>query len=191
MADNISLATEVAAVLEEFVAAQRAQAVGQARLQKIILARQIGEGQLQFEAVIEEGATAAEIYDMISRVESAADRLKAKVELSGHYGRMLNIAGQIEITIRKAAEDRVTFEAHNAAANAHRRIAVTMTKAQGAALEQHAANLKDCWQRIEETEKAIAECRRILEGEEPFSVLADQVGARLDKLRGARLEAAA
>lgn len=191
MSEETKLATEVAAVLDEFAAAQRRDALDKARLQKIIFARQIGEGQLQFEAVIEDSADAAEIYAMLARVETAADRLKAKVDLSGHYARLLNHCGQIEMARKKLAEDTVDFEARNAAANANRRVAIRMTDAQSAALKQHRDGIRDCWERIEETQKAIAECRRVLDGEDPFAVLADQIAQRLDGLRGSRPAAAA
>lgn len=184
------LAVEVAAVLDEFTAAQRAQAIGQARLQKLVFARQIGEGQIQFEAVIDETADAGEIYTMLSRVETAADRLKAKVDLSGHYARILNIVSQIEMSRKKLAEDAVKFDAQNAVRSAGRRIPIARTEQQNTALQQHGEAIREGFDRIAETEKAIAECRRILDGEEPFAVLAEQIAERLDSVRGSRAAAA-
>lgn len=189
MSDS-KLAIEVAAVLDEFAATQRAQGVAQARLQKIIFARQIGEGQVQFEAVIDEAAEATEIYQTLARIDAAADRLKAKHDLSDHYGRLLNICGQIELSAKKAAEDEVEFQAKNAARNAGKRIAIVMTDQQTAALKQHRDAIRDGFERIAELQKAIAECRRVLDGEDPFSVLDGQIAGRLDKLRGSRPAAA-
>jgi hypothetical protein len=185
-----NLAVEVAAVLEEFSAAERARGVTAARMQKLVFQRQVGEGAIVFEAVIDETADAKEIYAMLERVEAAADRLKAKVDLSGHYGRILNNIALIEQARKRLAEETVEYEANNAAANRNRRTPIILTDAQSSNLKQHRTAIKDCFDKIEETQKAISECRRVLDGDDPFQVLSDQIAERLDAVRGSRSAAA-
>ena len=182
---------EFTAVLDEFAANQRRQGIEGARLQKIVYARQIGEGQIQFEAVIDETAEAPEISKMLARIEAAADRLKAKVDLSGHYMRVLMAAGQIEMATKKYAEMMVSADAYRAADSIGKRRLQEHRDQDKAALKQQKDAIKDCWEKIEENQQAIEECKRILEGEDPFEVLADQIAKRLDALRGSRSAAAA
>lgn len=191
MTEPSKLAVEVAAVLDEFVASQRRQALSDARLQKLVFQRQVGEGAIISEFVIDEQADAAEIYARLARVETAADRLKAKVDLSLHFGTILNKCGVIDMARKKYAADRVEFEAKNAAQDATRRVKrVGLTDQQQATLKNQLDTIKGEWEKIEETQKAIAECQRILAGEDPFQVLADQIDRRLDELRGSRPAAA-
>ena len=182
---------EFTAVLDEFAANQRRQGIEGARLQKIVFARQIGEGQIQFEAVIDETAEAPEIFKMLARIEAAADRMKAKVDLSGHYGRILNNCGQIEMAQKKLAEMMVSADAKRAAASVGRRQLVAVSDADKAGFRQQEDAIKDCRDKIEETQKAIDECLRILDGEDPFVVLADQIAKRLRELKGIRFSTAA
>ena len=182
---------EFTAVLDEFAANQRRQGIEGARLQKIVFARQIGEGQIQFEAVIDETAEAPEIYKMLARVEAAADRMKAKVDLSGHYGRILNNCALIEQATKKYAEMMVSADAIRAVDSIGKRRLQEHRDQDKAALRQQKESIKDCWEKIDETQKAIDECLRILGGEDPFVVLADQIAKRLDALRGSRSAAAA
>ena len=182
---------EFTAVLDEFAANQRRQGIEGARLQKIVFARQIGEGQIQFEAVIDETAEAPEIYKMLARVEAAADRMKAKVDLSGHYGRILNNCALIEQARKKHAEMSVRANAMRAADSIGKRRLVEIRDADKAALQQQEDSIDDCWEKIEETQKAIDECLRVLDGQDPFVVLSDQIAKRLDALPRRRRPAAA
>ena len=187
------LAIEVAAVLDEFTAAQRREAIAQANKQRLTFVRPLGAGQLVCEMVIDEAEDAVAIYEKLARVEAAADRLKAKVDLSDHYSRVLGSVNQIEMQRKKLAEDDVKFRAENAARNANspRRNPVILNDAQNAALRQHRNSIKTLFENIDETQKAIAECRRILDGEDPFAVVAEQIEERLDRVRGSRDAAAA
>jgi len=125
---------------------------------------------------------------MLSKVEAASDRLKAKIDLTEHYSRILNIVSQIEMAEVKKVEDAREFMRKNAMQR--RREAVEMSESQKSTLRQHEIGIKDCFARIAETEKAISECKRVLDGEDPFAVLADQIAERLDKVRGSRAAAA-
>lgn len=194
MSEDKKLAVEVAAVLDEFAAAQRAQALDQAKRQRITVVRSIGEhgGQVHFETVIDEGASADEIFRLIAPLDGALDRLKAKSDLSDHYFRILNKCGEIEQAMHKAAEDQVTFSAQNRERNKSRRVEVVgMTAPQRATLDGHRTSIRAGMARIDELWKAVAECRRILGGEDPFQVLDEQVKTRVEKLRGTAPEPAA
>lgn len=194
MSETPRLAVEVAAVLDEFAASQRALALDQAKKQRLTVMRSIGEhgGQVSFETMIDEGASADEIYQLIAPLDGALDRLKAKSDLSDHYFRILNKCGEIEQATHKLAEDQVTFSAQNRERNKSRRVeTVGMTPPQRATIDGHRTTIRDGFARIEELWKAVAECRRILGGEDPFQVLDEQVRTRVDKLRGAAPEPAA
>lgn len=178
------------AVLDEFAAAQRQQGLFQVKRQRLIVTRSVGDMQVQFETLVDEGSSPGEIFDALAPLDGALDRLKAKVDLASHYERMGNLCGQIEMSMHKLAADRAKFAAENELRNQSRRQAVVLTTAQRAALDQHREAVRDGFGRLEELQKAAAECQRIIEGESLFAVLDAQIAARLDGLRGARPDAA-
>lgn len=181
-----------AAILDEFAAGQRKLALSETRKQRLTMMRGVGEGcQVSFETVIDEGTEPAEIYKILDAVDQALSRLKAKSDLSDHYFRMLNDCGQIEMTQKKLASEQLTFEAENAVRNANRRVAVTLTSGQRVALDNYRQSIRDLFERLAEKQKAAAECRRILDGEDPFRVLDDQIRERIAQLRGGSAAAAA
>jgi uncharacterized membrane-anchored protein YhcB (DUF1043 family) len=179
-----------AAVLDEFVAAQREQALVQTKRQRITVTRPVGDMHVQFETLVDESASPAEIFDVLAPLDTALDRLKAKVDLSSHYERMANLCGQIEMSAHKLATDRAKFQADNEARNERRRTPIVLTQPQRTALDQHRQAITDSFERIAELKKAAAECRQIIGGEDPFAVLDRQIEERLDRLRGARPDAA-
>jgi len=181
---------EFGAILDQFVATQRAQVLTEQKRIKITYVRQI-EGkagmsgsQIVTDMVIEEGATQAEIFDRLSAIDAAADRLRAKAELAGHYGQMLNKCGAIEVgesELRKAIE---TYAAQNVAHNTRRRVErVGLTERQESEIRDRRVRIRQDLEAIEEAKRAAAECRRVLDGEDPFAVLSDEVERRLRILR--------
>ena len=180
------IATELGAILDEYTAAQRRDAIAQANKQRVTFVRPLGSGQIVCEMVVDEGESAVSIYEKLASVEAAADRLKAKHDLIDHYGRVLGNINQIEMARKKLAEMVVESDAKRAAASINRRNLVPIADADKAAQKQQSDAIKELFARIDENQKEIAECKRILNGEEPFAVLADQIAERLDKVRGSR-----
>jgi hypothetical protein len=179
-----------AAVLEEFAAAERARALTETRKQRISVARHVGDQNIAFEIVVDEGSSAAEIFDLMAPIDSAIDRLKAKADLSDHYREILNLTGRIEVSINKIAAERAEYEKANAKRNLQRREPITYTDAQLRNIEASQSAIRENFEKIAEQRKCVAECLRILAGENPFEVLDEQITTRLDRLRGVRQDAA-
>jgi hypothetical protein len=180
------IATEIAAILDTYTLRQRELAIAQQHKGRLALTRNVGEGlQVSYEIQVEDGADVAEIYGRLATVDKALDRLKAKSDLSDHYFRILNKCGEIELAMTNLARESVRFEADRVARNANRRVArLEPTDQQKAALQAYRKTISEGFERITELQKAIAECRRVFDGEDPFAVLAEQIAARVDKLRG-------
>lgn len=184
-------AVKFAALLDEFAAAQRGLALAETRKQRIMVGRHVGDQNITYEVVVDEGASSADIFRILEPLDGAIDRLKAKADLSDHYSRIANHLGQIEMSMKKLAADRIKFQAENAQRNERgRRTPLVLTGPQKAGLDGHRQAIRDGFGRIEELQKAAAECRRVLGGEDPFQVLDDVIAAKLDELRGARQDAA-
>src|SRR6266853_4478847 len=187
MTDTPQLAAEVAAIFEQYTLRLRESALAETRKRRITMIRQVGDGaQITHEMVIDEEATSEEVYHSLATIDGAIDRLKAKADLSGFYMSMLNKCGEIDLAVKRMAEDQVKFEAENAARNANRRVAVTMTSQQRETIDRSRVAIRDAFQRIEELQKAVAECCRIIGGEDPFLVLEQQIKSRVEALRGTR-----
>jgi hypothetical protein len=174
----------ITAVLDEFAAAQRAQGIDAARKQRIMFVRSYEGAQISFEGIVDEGADTEEIYAMLDRIDQASNRMKAKSDLSDAYNRLLNLCGQLEMSQKRLATNTVAYDAENQ----NRRVP-KLTDAQKKNLEQDRNQISDSRERIEECKKAIIECRRILDGEDPFGVLAEQIEKRLAEFRGLRAAA--
>jgi hypothetical protein len=179
-----------AGVLEAFVAAQRAQVLGETRKQRIMVGRHVGDQNVSYEVVVDEGADAKEIFRIIEPLDGAIDRLKAKAELSDHYVRIANACNLIETATRKLIDMREEYRKVNAERNLTRRAPIIFTAAQAASVEGQVISIKDLWSQIAGHQEAAAECRRVLDGEDPFTVIEEQIAKRLDALRGARPDAA-
>lgn len=178
------------AVLDSFAAAQRQQALFETKRQRVIVTRHVADLNVQFETLVDEGASATEIFAVLAPLDGAILRLKATVDLSSHYDRMANLVGTIEMSMKKLATDRIKFQAENAQRNQSRRSPIVLTDAQRKALDQHREAIRDSFERIDELKKAAFECRRVIGGEDPFAVLEGQIDERLDQLRGERPDAA-
>jgi hypothetical protein len=178
------------AVLDEFAAAQRAAALGQAKRQRITVTRPLGDLHVQFELVVDEGSSPAEIYEVLAPLDAALDRLKAKVDLASHYERINDICGQIDLAVNKLAGERAKFQAENEVLNETRRAPVVLTTAQRSALDHHRGTIRDHFVRIEEVKIAAGECMSILKGASRLELLDRQINERLDKLRVMRPDAA-
>jgi hypothetical protein len=187
MSDITDKLTEFAAILDEFTAAQRRAALDQAKRQRISLVRAISQTcQCTFEMNVDEGTSSEEIFALLAPIDTALDRLKAKADLSDHYNRCLNETNQIEMSVRKLATDRIGFEEENARHSQNRRQAIGLTSQQTAQLEESRRAIRIGFERVDEIRKAAGEARRILEGEDPFKLLDEQIRNRLDALRGLR-----
>jgi hypothetical protein len=180
-----------AALLDQFAAEQRALALTQTAKQKITIVRNIGQiCQVNYETVIEQGAPAEEIFRLLEPIDSAIDRLKAKSDLSDHYNHSANDCGQIEMAVRRLAGLRIQFAAENTRRGQNRRQEVGLSATQQTSLDEARRTIRDLFEKIEERKLAIAECRRVLGGEDPFKILDEQIEKRLDALRGNRADAA-
>jgi len=179
-----------AAVLEEFAAAERARALTETRKQRIGVVRHVGDQNVTFEIVVDEGSSAADIFDILAPIDGAIDRLKAKTDMLEHYTRMADDLGLIEMTQKKMATTVAEFRRQNDARNENRRHPIVWTQTQAAAIDNFRDTIKDCFESIEGKRAAVERCRRILGGEPRVNVLDEQIEARLDQLRGARQDAA-
>jgi hypothetical protein len=179
-----------AAVLDEFAASQRALALGQAKRQRVTLTTVVGTMQVQFETLVDEGSAPEEIFEALAPIDTSIERLRAKVDLSKHLNSISSECGLIEMTARKLSEERARFHADNEERNQNRRTAVVLTGPQLATLAQLRREIDASFVKIEGFENDAAECRRVVDGEETLSVLESRVAARLDRLRGARQDAA-
>jgi len=181
---------EFTAVLDEFAANQRRQALAENKRQKITYVRQI-EGkagmsgsQIVTEFVVEDGADSEEIFGRLVNVDAATDRLRAKVDLAGHYGQMLNKCGAIEIAERELRGALESYAVQNVAHNKSRRIErVGLTERQKQEIADRRSRIRADLTAIDEVKRAAEECRRVLNGKDPFVVLNDEVERRLRLLR--------
>ena len=184
-------ASEVAALLQEFAAAQREHALTQTKRQRIMVQRTIGDMQVSFESLVDEGASPQEIFAVLEPLDGALDRMQAKAFLSAQYNSILNKCGKIEAAAKDLQTHRVSYETANALRNTNRRVErVGLTVEQDKALKVIRDDIVKLWQDIAEGEKAAAETLRIFEGEDPFVVQRDQMRARIDELRVTRQDAA-
>jgi hypothetical protein len=191
MAKNDDDIVRFTAILDQFAAEQRALALAQTAKQKITIVRNIGQiCQVNYETVIEQGAPAEEIFRLLEPIDGAIDRLKAKSDLSDHYNLSANDCGQIEMTVKRLAGLRIQFAAENARRGQNRRQEVGLSATQQTSLDEARRTIRELFEKIEERRLAIAECRRVLDGEDPFKILGEQIDKRLDALRGNRADAA-
>jgi hypothetical protein len=180
--------TEFAALLDEFVAAQRRAALADTKKQRITIVRNIGQvAQCTFETVVDEGTSGEDIWRLLAPIDAALDRLKAKSDLSDHLNLTLNEISQIELTVKKMARQRHEWAVQNERASHGRRQAIVgLTGQQEAQLIEDRRAIRLAFEKIAEKLKAADEVKRILAGENPFDLLADQVSERLDRVRGER-----
>lgn len=185
-----TVAMEIAAILTEFSEEQRRRTLHETKWRKMTVARVVGDTQLQFETVIDQNATAEEIFAALAPIDGAIDRLKAKSDLSDHYFRMLNKCGEIEMSVKKHASERYSYEIANRKHSANRRSEVGLNAQQQTNLKQIREAIREGFVRIDEMRHAAIECERVIGGEHPFVVLEAEITARLDALRGERQDAA-
>ena len=184
-------ASEVAALLQEFAAAQREHALTQTKRQRIVVRRTIGDMEVTFESLVDEGSSPKEIFAVLEPLDGALDRLQAKAFLSAHYNSILNKCDKIEIASKDLQAHRISYEEANALRNTNRRIErVGLTPEQSKSLKVIRDDIFKLWGEIAGCEKAAAETLRIFEGEDPFVVQRDQVRERIDELRVTRQDAA-
>jgi hypothetical protein len=146
------------------------------KLHRVTLTRQFSNGaQFQLEAFVSETASAEEIHAIVARGEAVAARLRAKEELAIHLGRMDGLADQIEMLIRQSVEEWPQMGG--------RGVPMPMSSAQASAARQTGDDLRVCWAQLAGLERAAAECRRMIDGEDPHAVLQKRITGRLDKLR--------
>jgi hypothetical protein len=183
-------AAEIAEILTAFTEEQRRAALNQHRWRKITVARVVGDTQIQCETVVDQEASATEIFEALAPLDAAIDRLKAKSDLSDHYGRIASCLNEIEMSAKAHARDRHEFSVKNAKSNQQKRIDVGLTAQQNLALQHHRDSIKERFARIEELQASARETMRIVGGEDPFAVVAEQIAKRLDAVRGERQDAA-
>lgn len=183
--------SDFAGILDEFVAAQRRAALGEARKQKITISRRIeGFCDVHYETVIDEGTSSTEIFHLLAPIDAAIDRLKAKEELRLHYNTALNGCAKVDQQRKKLDSEREGYEKENAARSENRRQRVVMTSQQMAGLKGIREGMNVLFAEIDDILQAADEERRVLTGADPLELLREKVMQRLDALRGNRDEAA-
>jgi hypothetical protein len=192
MTDITEDLVKFAAVLDEFAAGQRRLAIDEVKKQRLMVARHVGDMNVTFEAVVDEGTSADEIFAILAPLDGAIDRLKAKADLSDHYVRILNACNAIETATSKLISMRDDYRQKNEDANAQgRRTPRILNAQQAATLEGQANSIRDMFKQVEDHQQSAAECRAILDGIDPFLVLDEQINKRLAVLRPAALHSAA
>jgi hypothetical protein len=192
MTDITEELTKFAAILDEFAAAQRRLGLDEVKKQRLMVARHVGDMNVTFEAVVDEGTSADEIYNILAPLDGAIDRLKAKADLSDHYVRIANACNAIESATAKLGSMREEYRQKNEGDTlSGRRSPRLLNAQQAAALDGQANSIKDMFQQIEAHRQAAAECRAVLGGADPFQVLDKQVNERLAALRPGALHNAA
>ena len=192
MAERSDLAAEMAALLEDHAAFIRRDAIERSRLQKIIFSRQVSDGQFQFEAVIDETASADEMYKMAQRAMQASDQLLAKAIIADRYDRIDKKINEIEVARKQMARDEVAIDAENAAASIGKRVRAIRTSQQEATLRNQKNSIDAEIAIIEKHKREIEEARRVVAGEDWADVRAELTDEKLsDALRGSRSAAAA
>jgi hypothetical protein len=146
--------------------------------------RQVGDAQVSCQIGLDEGhGGAKEIFETLAEIDAAADRMKAKADLAGHYARLLNLFGQIEMSHKALDTDGARFEAENRVRSEGRRSDVGMTTQQRAALDHHRDAIRDGHARIADVQAAIAEAERVFNGDDPLEVMAQKVAEEFEELR--------
>jgi hypothetical protein len=192
MTDTIEELAKFAAILDEFAAAQRRLGLDEVKKQRLMVARHVGDMNVTFEAVVDEGTGVGEIFAILAPLDGAIDRLKAKADLSDHYVRIANACNAIESATEKLVSMRDEYRQKNEDANTHgRRTPRILNAAQSAALEGQANSIKDMFKQIAAHQQAAGECRAILDGADPFLMLDEQINRRLAALRPGALHAVA
>ena len=163
----------------------------ESRFRKITIAHQIDKTTtVQAEVLIDEMEDAGGIFRALQPIDDAFARMEAKAELNRLLNAMLNKCGEIEMSVRKHAAERYSYEVKNRAHNANKRIEIGLNAAQQQNLKQNRDAIRDGFERIDEMQKAVEENRRVLDGGDPFEVLVKKIDERLHALRGERQDAA-
>jgi hypothetical protein len=156
-----------AAVLDEFVAAQRAQAIGETRKQRIMWSRTIGGGgnNVSFEAVVDDTAEPAELNALLDKMANAGDRQEARAMLDISMRQLRLDLGTLEREKAGYAKHYQDITEQNMAASQNRRREVTFTKSQTQELERMRTSLREAEAAIEERRLLNDECKRIIAGQ--------------------------
>ncbi len=126
-----------AAVLDEFAASQRELALGQAKRQRILLTRPIGDMQVQFETLVDEGASSEEIFTALQPLDRALDRFQAMSDLSATFKLIGKHCASIEQSIANLASERAKYQQAN---QQHRPAAIAVAQERRKIL-QHAGTV--------------------------------------------------
>jgi len=181
-----------AAILDEFAASQRALALTQTNKQRITLRRNVASNcEIVLEKVLDADASAAELYQAIEPVSGAIDRLANFVEMRSWYDRLAEAVNMLTVQVKTLAEDQVTIQSENEERNRSRRVPgvpVVVGKLQRAKLDNHRTSIRALNANIDTYKKEIANCRRVIGGEDPFMVLDEKIELNLGKLRGMAAE---
>jgi hypothetical protein len=191
MSDFDDKLIEFSAILDQYTASQRQAALAESKRNRITVVRKIGDDyQVHFEAIVDETAPGTEIYDCVARIDEACNRLRAKTMVVQHYERISGFCNQIDLSVKKLRDERAAYERKNAARSSSRRQEVVgLTPQQADTLLSIRNQIKDTFDKIEESRKYAADSLKILEGEDPLRILAAEIEERLDKLQVHRLAA--
>jgi Zn-dependent M32 family carboxypeptidase len=179
-----------AAILDEFAAAQRRQALDQARKERITITRPIGNAHAQVELVVDEHTSSQDIWQLIAPIESALERLNAKNQMETWLESALADARTIDVGQGELRQLRADYEEVNTIASIGRRLAPQLTSAQKSTLSNQRKSILDTFEKIDEKRERVARWRRVFNGEEHAQILEEELDAMLDELRGARPAAA-
>ena len=180
-----------AAILDEFAASQRALALTQTNKQRITLRRNVASNcEIVLEKVLDADASAAELYQAIEPVSGAIDRLANFVEMRSWYDRLAEAVNMLTVEIKTLAADQVTIQSENEERNRDRRVPKLHRAAHAdrVKLDNHRTSIRSLNADIDTYKKEIANCRRVIGGEDPFMVLDEKIELNLGKLRGMAAE---
>jgi len=180
-----------AAILDEFAASQRALALTQTNKQRITLRRNVASNcEIVLEKVLDADASAAELYQAIEPVSGAIDRLANFVEMRSWYDRLAEAVNMLTVEIKTLAADQVTIQSENEERNRDRRVPKLhrASLADRVKLDNHRTSIRSLNADIDTYKKEIANCRRVIGGEDPFAVLDEKIETNLGKLRGMAAE---
>ena len=174
------------AIIEE----ERRAALHQHKWRKITARHEIAGTALQFETVVEENATAEEIFAALAPIEDAVDRFQAKLELIMCYRSAENECKQIELAVQTYYRQRHDYETENAKHNATRRNTVGLNAGQIKNLQGQRETIKEKLSRVDEYIAEGEKLKTFIAGDNRLSSLEAEVRSRLHALRGERQDAA-
>jgi 3-hydroxyacyl-CoA dehydrogenase len=129
--------------------------------------------QIGFETGVLQSIDAAALDRIADKMTHVADRLQAKVELIEHEKQIRILRHTLDVAAKSHVQRTEEYKAENDERSPGRRI-VRMTVQQKTNLDQIQEQIKDLKEQIALREESIAQCRRLIGGdEEPLPLAAE------------------